>query len=94
MHWLQSTFAIRFNRFRKERGHLFQGRYTAILLEDDVILVRVAHYIHLNPVRAHIVALADCATFRWSSLRGGPNTSGRTFYLRKTAGSVPCELAD
>jgi putative transposase len=63
------AFAIRFNRFRKERGHLFQGRYNAILLEDDAILVRVVHYIHLNPVRAHIVAPAECATFRWSSLR-------------------------
>jgi putative transposase len=69
MHWLQSTFAIRFNRFRQERGHLFQGRYDAILLEDDAILARVVHYIHLNPVRAHIVEPAGCATFRWSSLR-------------------------
>jgi len=59
----------RFNRFRKERGHLFQGRYDAILLEDDTILTRVVHYIHLNPVRAHIVEPAACATFRWSSLR-------------------------
>jgi putative transposase len=50
MHWLQSTFAIRFNRFRNERGHLFQGRYDAILLEDDTILTRVVHDIHLNPV--------------------------------------------
>jgi len=34
MHWLQGTLATRFNRFRNERGHLFQGRYQAILLED------------------------------------------------------------
>jgi len=27
MHWLESTFATRFNRFRSERGHVFQGRY-------------------------------------------------------------------
>jgi putative transposase len=26
MHWLQSSYATRFNRFRQERGHLFQGR--------------------------------------------------------------------
>src|SRR5689334_9938924 len=30
MRWLQSTFAIRFNRLRDERGHLFQGRYKAL----------------------------------------------------------------
>jgi putative transposase len=33
MQWLQATFANRFNRFRDERGHLFQGRYKALLVE-------------------------------------------------------------
>ena len=69
MHWLQSTFATRFNRFRHERGHLFQGRYQALLVEDTAALVRVINYIHLNPVRARIVPAAQCASFRWSSLR-------------------------
>ena len=32
MRWLQSTAATRFNRFRKENGHVFQGRYKALLL--------------------------------------------------------------
>ena len=68
MHWLEGTFAVRFNRFRQELGHLFQGRYDAILLEDATILTRVIHYIHLNPVRATIVAPSACSTFRWSSL--------------------------
>ena len=54
MRWLQSTFANRFNRFRKESGHVFKGRYKAILLDDDA-LGAVCHYIHLNPVRAGIV---------------------------------------
>ena len=68
MHWLQGTFASRFNRFRSERGHLFQGRYHAPLLEDPTVLARVVHYIHLNPVRAGLVGSADVARFRWSSL--------------------------
>jgi putative transposase len=69
MHWLQSTFATRFNRFRKEQGHLFQGRYKALAVENDAALARVVDYIHLNPVRAQLVdpPLLDC--FRWSSLR-------------------------
>jgi REP element-mobilizing transposase RayT len=41
MHWLQSTFATRFNRFRSERGHLFQGRYQSLLIEDWTALARV-----------------------------------------------------
>jgi putative transposase len=69
MHWLQSTFSSRFNRFRQERGHLFQGRYQALLIEDAAALARVMDYIHLNPVRAGIVAVEHLADFRWSSLR-------------------------
>lgn len=68
MHWLQGTFASRFNRFRDEQGHLFQGRYKALLVEDSAALLRVIHYIHLNPVRAQFVPPGFCATFRWGSL--------------------------
>lgn len=68
MHWLQTTFATRFNRLRDERGHLFQGRYQALLVEDDAALARVVNYLHLNPVRAGIVAPAQATAFRWSSL--------------------------
>jgi len=70
MHWLQSTWATRFNRFRKERGHLFQGRYQALLVEDAAALGRVVDYIHLNPVRARIVQPEQVRHYRWSSLSG------------------------
>jgi REP element-mobilizing transposase RayT len=69
MHWLQSTYATRFNRFRSERGHLFQGRYQALRVQDSAALARVVDYIHLNPVRAKIIETKDLAGFRWSSLR-------------------------
>lgn len=69
MHWLQSTFATRFNRFRQERGHLFQGRYQAILVEPGLHLAQVVNYIHLNPVRAGIAPVEQLEQFRWSSLR-------------------------
>lgn len=68
MHWLQSTFATRFNRFRKENGHLFQGRYQSLLVEDTAALVRLVNYIHLNPVRSKIVPPDQVALFRWGSL--------------------------
>lgn len=70
MHWLQSTWATRFNRFRQERGHLFQGRYQSLLIEDAAALARVVDYIHLNPVRARIVSPEQVRNFRWSSLAG------------------------
>ncbi len=69
MHWLQSTLATRFNRFRRENGHLFQGRYKSLLIEDAHALSRVVDYIHLNPVRAKIVLPEQVKAYRWSSLR-------------------------
>lgn len=79
MHWLQSTIATRFNRFRQERGHLFQGRYQSILVEDFAALARVVDYIHLNPVRAKVVPPEQVLNYRWSSLRlfvKGPRPQG------------------
>lgn len=68
MHWLQTTWAARFNRFRQERGHLFQGRYQSVLIEDAAALGRVVDYIHLNPVRARIVPPEQVRHYRWTSL--------------------------
>ncbi len=68
MHWLQSTFSTRFNRFRGEQGHLFQGRFTSALLEDDHAVRRVVDYIHLNPVRAKFISVKKVGDFRLSSL--------------------------
>jgi len=69
MRWLQSTAAARFNRYRKEHGHVFQGRYKALVLEDVAALCRVVDYIHLNPVRAGAVPAKQVGQHRWSSLR-------------------------
>lgn len=69
MQWLQATYAARFNRFRSEQGHLFQGRYKAQVIEGNEALARVVNYIHLNPARAKLVEPGQQALFRWSSLR-------------------------
>ncbi|RXK55844.1 transposase [Oleiharenicola lentus] len=67
MQWLQSTFANRFNRLRGERGHLFQGRYKALMVEEGEGLGLLCHYIHLNPVRAGLTTLAKLHDYRSSS---------------------------
>ena len=77
MHWLQSTWATRFNRFRQERGHLFQGRYQALLIEDAAVLGKVVDYIHLNPVRAKIVLADQVKDYPWSSLDSIVKGSGK-----------------
>ena len=68
MHWLQTTMSARFNRLRKENGHLFQGRYKSLVIEDVAALCRVVDYIHLNPVRARVVPPEQVCAYRWSSL--------------------------
>lgn len=68
MHWLQSTFAIRLTRFHNQHGHVFQGRYKALLVEDAWHHGRVCDYIHLNPVRAGVVPAAEVGDYRSGSL--------------------------
>ena len=53
------------NKRRHEIGHLFQGRYKAILIEADTYLLELCRYIHLNPVRAGLCESAD--EYEWSS---------------------------
>jgi putative transposase len=64
MQWLQATFATRFNRMRSERGHLFQGRFKALLLENEGVWARVADYVHLNPLRVGVVESEHLVKFR------------------------------
>ena len=55
------------NKRQKRIGHLFQGRYKAILVDRDSYLLELVRYIHLNPVRARLVR--DPAAYRWSGHR-------------------------
>lgn len=53
------------NKRTKRLGHLFQGRHKAILIDTDTYLLDLVRYIHLNPVRAHIVSSPEL--YSWSS---------------------------
>ncbi|MDB6167874.1 MAG: hypothetical protein JWM88_738 [Verrucomicrobia bacterium] len=69
VHWLQSTFGNRFNRFRGENGRAFQGRYKSVLVEAGEHLADLVDSVHLAPVRAGLVAFDQLRQFRWSSYR-------------------------
>jgi len=56
MHYINSSYTTYINRKRGRAGHLFQGRYKAILVDKDTYLLELSRYLHLNPVRAGIVA--------------------------------------
>jgi putative transposase len=55
MQGLQQSYTQRFNRVHGKVGHLFQGRYKAIVCERDEYLATLIRYIHLNPVRARLI---------------------------------------
>jgi len=55
------------NKARGRIGHLFQGRYKAILVDRDSYLIELVRYIHLNPVRVGLVK--DPGAYRWSGHR-------------------------
>lgn len=65
MQGLQQSYTAFFNRRYDAVGHLFQGRYKAILCDKDAYLLTLVKYIHLNPVRAEFVTRAD--EYPWSS---------------------------
>ncbi len=54
MHRLQTAYTQFFNRTHKKVGHLFQGRYKAILVDKDSYLLELVRYIGLNPFRAKL----------------------------------------
>jgi len=56
MQRLLTGYAVSFNKRHRRHGHLFQNRYKSILCEEDRYLRQLVAYIHLNPLRARIVA--------------------------------------
>ncbi len=70
MKWLLGTYTGRFNRRHQLFGHLFSGRYKSLVIDErgGDYLRTACDYVHLNPVRAGLVALdAPLATYEWSS---------------------------
>jgi hypothetical protein len=67
MKLLNSAYAQYFNHTHDRTGHLFQGRFKAIVVEKESYLLELSRYIVLNPVRSGIVKSPD--DYKWSSYR-------------------------
>jgi putative transposase len=65
MHYINTSYAAYFNTKHKRVGPLYQGRFKAILVQQDEYLHYLSRYIHLNPVRARIAKSPE--EYRWSS---------------------------
>ena len=67
MQWLGATYTKRFNSRHFRSGHLFQGRFKSMLVQNDAYLLQLSYYIHRNPVRAGMVK--RLSSYKWSSYR-------------------------
>ena len=86
MKWLLGVYTARFNHRHKLFGHLFSGRFKALIVDGSGTgyLKTVCDYVHLNPVRAGLLAPEQpLQDYRWSSyplyLRAG---TSRPAWLR------------
>ena len=80
MKWFLGTYTARFNRRHKLFGHLFSGRYKALLVEGSGkgYLKTVCDYVHLNPARARLLRAEQAlSAYRWSSYPEYLKAAGR-----------------
>lgn len=75
MRHINGVFTQTYNRRHSKTGHLFQGRFKAILVDEDAYMLEVCRYVDLNPVRARMVR--QPGNWPWSS------------YLAHTGQTIP-----
>jgi REP element-mobilizing transposase RayT len=71
------TYTVRFNRRNNRTGHVFQGRFKSLLVQEDEYLLPLSRYIHLNPIRTRQLRDADfqikseyLKKYPWSTFTG------------------------
>ena len=77
MQRFNTSYAVYYNRRHSRNGHLYQGRYKAILVDADSYLLELSRYVHLNPVRIRGYSQLGIKekrrimrTYPWNSYRG------------------------
>ena len=80
MRQLNGIYTQSFNRRHNRVGHLFQGRFKAILVERQSHLLELCRYIVLNPVR--VKGSAKASTWKWSSYRATAGLASVPEFLR------------
>lgn len=93
MHWFQATYTIRFNARHRLVGHVFSGRYKALVIdpEDRGHFATVSDYIHLNPARARLCEQGRLVNYAWSSLKWygmAPRKRPRWLSVRSVLGGL------
>lgn len=81
LHHLNTSYTNYFNARAGRVGHLMQGRYRSILIEKDAYALELSRYIHLNPVRAHVVR--EPFRYPWSSYGAYVERQSKWDWLRR-----------
>ena len=83
MRHINGIYTQVYNRRHSKVGHLFQGRFKAILVDRDAYLLEVCRYVDLNPVRARMVRAPG--NWRWSSYAAHTGTASAPAWLDTSA---------
>ncbi|HVN96683.1 MAG TPA: transposase [Syntrophorhabdaceae bacterium] len=67
MHHINGSYAAYFNQRKHRRGHLFRGRFKAVLIDPDNYILELSRYLHLMPVKANVVKRPE--RYRFSSYK-------------------------
>ena len=81
MRQLNGEYTQAFNRRHRRVGHLFQGRFKAILVEKETHLLELCRYVVLNPVKARGMRVARPEDWPWSSYRATAGAEVRPMWL-------------
>jgi len=79
MRHINGAYTTYYNVKKQRSGHLLQGRYKALIVDKDAYAQELSRYIHLNPVRAGVVAKLE--EYPWSSYRYYIHTGGKPTWL-------------
>jgi REP-associated tyrosine transposase len=83
IHYFAMMYAKYFNFRYGYVGHLFQGRYRSRWVDSDGYLLQLLRYIHLNPVKANLVAKAE--DYSWGSMRSYLNLANTQWLNQSVA---------
>ena len=90
MHWLITAYSVWFNRSHQLIGHVFQGRYKGLLVQEGDYLLELSRYLHLNPVRGSTLGNGSSEErqtrlrdYQWSSYRGYAGLGQQRQFVRE-----------
>jgi putative transposase len=87
MQWLLTAHVRRYHRHYHSEGHIWQGRFKAFPVQQDVHLLTVLRYIERNPMRAGLVARAE--EWPWSSVRSWSGPTSPSFLIEGPVSRPP-----